>query len=297
LFAAGCARTVPPRSAPAALYRDLERMVTVAETAGWYIDRQELENLLPDALDSVCRVPETDRRDVLAWVDALIAARGGPVEDAWRKRGKRLEEVADLLTLTRIRMTLAHAMSAATADCPFWLEPSAAFRGRQISDDRWLLNLGGGGKGILVRQDGETDLSFGGAGRLLLGRSLGDRSTLLTGFELGGNGSFPRGEDGSRGNLVLGIDVVVLLVYRHTFVNSFLELDGGWLGALTEQDWDDVDHGVHLGISFGARVIRVRWFFPGAALGLSYERIGAADGDAPLTLIKLGVRGSFDIDL
>ncbi len=296
LFAAGCARSVPPRSAPAALYRDLERMVTVAETAGWYIDRQELESLLADALDSVCRVSEADRETVLVWVDARIAASGGDVEQAWRKRGKRLKKVDDLLTLTRIRMTLAHAMAAAPADCPFWLEPSPAFRGRQISDDRWLFNLGGGGKGILVRQGGETDLRFGGAGRLLLGRVFNDRSTLLTGFELGGNGSFPRDENGNRGNLVLGVDVVLPLVYRHTFVNSFLELSGGYLGTITEQDDGDFDHGIHVGIAFGARATRVRWFFPGAALGLSYERILASD-DEPLTLIKLGVRGSFDIDL
>jgi len=296
LLLAGCARTLPAQQTPATLYRDLERLVTVTEATGWYVDRLELEGLLPATLDSICRAPEVDRQLLLAWLDAEIVRRGGPVADAWRTRGKKMRRVGDLLTLTRIRMTLAHAIEAAPADCPFWLEPEPGYRGRQISDDRWQMSLGGGGKGMLVRQAGETDLRFGGAGRLLFGRSFGSRSALFTGIELGGNGSFPRNPDGTRGNLVIGVDSVVPLVYRHSFVNSFGELSAGWLASLTEQDPGDVEHGIHIGVAFGARATRVRWFFPGAALGLSYERI-ITGSDPPLTLIKLGVRGSLDFNL
>ena len=50
----GCARTVPRASAQAALYRDLQRMVSLSSAAGWEIDRVEVEELVPDALMSVC---------------------------------------------------------------------------------------------------------------------------------------------------------------------------------------------------------------------------------------------------
>lgn len=293
--AAACARQVPPSRPAASLFRDLERIVTVHEAAGWHIDRLEVDGALSEALESTCRVSAGERAALLGWLDRRIAAAGGPVERAYRVRGRELGRVSDLLTLTRIRLLLARAAASAPADCPFWMEPSDRFAGRQISDDRWHISLGGGGKGIVARKGGEEDLRFGGAGRLLVGRTFGSRVSLYTGLELGGSGAFPRNEEGERGALVIGYDAVVPLVYRHTLVNSYVELEGGWLGTGTEED-TDIENGIHLGAAFGARALRTRLLFPGAAIGASWERTFPEAGAAQYSF-KIGFRAAFDIDL
>jgi hypothetical protein len=290
-----CARHVPPERPAAALYRDLERVVTLTEATGWHIDRIEIDKLQSDALESACRVPAEDRARLLAWLDREIARAGGPVELAYRARGGDLDEVDRLLTLTRIRMVLARAVATAADDCPFWIRPSTEFAGRQISDDRWQLHASGGGKLMVARTGGDSDLRFGGAGRLLLGRGFGSRSAIYSGLELGGRGSFPRDDEGARTGLVLGLDVVAPVVYRHTLVNSYVEMEAGWLGTVTEGE-DGLDQGIHIGAAFGARAGRARWVFPGGALGISLERTFPSDGPA-VYLFKIGFRAALDLDL
>lgn len=295
LVVAGCARTLPPDPSAAALYRDLEREVTIAETTGWTIDRLEVEGLLGDALESVCRVDPLARKMLLSWLDERIAAGGGPVEAAWQARGRSLGAIDGLLVLHRIRLVLAEADRVAGADCPFWVAIEEPFRGRQISDGRWQLAMSGGGKGILIHQGDRYDLSGGGAGRILLGRGFGTRSTLYGGVELGATASFPKDEQGNRGQLVLGVDVVAPVVYRHTLTNVYLEAEAGWLGKTREDDFGRLDQGLHLGASIGGRGLRTRFFFPGAAFGVSWERT-FVDG-ADLTTVKVGARVGLDIDL
>ncbi len=279
----------------AALHRDLERTVSVAAAAGWSIDRLEIDDALPAALDSVCRVDPLARRALLTWLGEEIHRRGGPVEKAFAARGRSLGRVTELLVLTRARLLLAAADDAAGTDCPFWLGVEEPFRGRQISDDRWQLSLGGGGKGLAIRQGEQRDLSFGGAGRLLIGRAFGSRSALFTGLELGASASFPKDDLGQRGALLIAVDLVVPLVYRHTFTNAYVEVSAGWLGHTTEDDLERIDQGFHVGASVGARALRTRFFFPGAALGVSYEQT-LVDG-ADLSMLKLGARVAFDANL
>jgi hypothetical protein len=291
-----------PRPAPRdpttrTLFRDLERHVTVAATTGWGSDRLEIEAMLESTLDSVCRVDPLARRSLAGWLDAEIARLGGPVEKAWRERGKDLSRVGDLLVLTRVQKLLARAEELA-GDCPFWLEPEEPeepFRGRQISEQRLVLTFGGGGKGTVVRQGDRVDLNAGGAGRLLIGRAFSDGHALFAGVELGASASFPRSETGERGALVLGADLVAPLVYRRTLTNAFFELEAGWLGRSSEEDFGALDHGVHVGAALGARALRTRIVFPGAAFGISWERTFQAGED--VTLLKIGARVSFDLDL
>ena len=289
-----CARTPAPRDpSERALFRDLERDVTVTAATGWGIDRLEIEGLLGTALDSVCRVDVLDRRAVRTWLDDRIALLGGPVEVAYHQRGNKLARVDELLVLSRVRALLIAADDHAN-DCPFWLEPQPAFRGRQISQHRWQLSFGGGGKAIVVSQGGQRDVSAGGAGRLLLGRMLAGGDGIYAGIELGGAASFPKDANGQRGSLKIGADVVVPVVYRRTLTNAYLELEGGWLGHATE-DEQALEPGVHVGFAIGGRALRTRFLFPGAAIGVSYERT-FVDGD-DITSIKLGARVAFDLDL
>ena len=292
---AACAASPAPKDpTERALFRDLERQVTVAAATGWSIDRLEIERMLVPALDSACRVDALDRRGLGRWLDDEISREGGPVDEAWRRRGKDLANVDDLLRLTRVRTLLARA-DESSPDCPFWIEPETPFRGRQISGRGWQLTFGGGGKASLVSQAGHSDLSFGGAGRLLLGRTFDDGDGLYIGVELGGSASFPRDAAGTRAGPVLGADIVTPLVYRHTLTNTYVEVEGGWLGHASEQHWSALDHGVHVGVSFGGRALRTRFLFPGAAFELAWERLFVAGDDA--TSIKLGFRAAFDLDL
>lgn len=295
-LAAACSRRPAPRDpSERALFRDLERQVTVTAATGWGIDRMELDGMLETALDSVCRVDPLARRALARWLEAELARLGGPVEVAWRKRGKELSRVRDLLVVTRIQKLLARAEELAH-ECPFWIEPEPVFSGRQISEGRFQITFGGGGKGIALAQGDEIDFSAGGAGRLLVGRMLHDGHGIYAGIEIGGSAAFPKDEMGTRSSIELAADFVTPVVYRHTLTNSYLEFEAGWIGRSTERDWGELDHGIHAGIAIGARALRTRFVFPGAAFGLSWERL-FLDGEPDVTMIKVGVRVALDFDL
>jgi hypothetical protein len=290
-----CTRTPAPKDpTDRALFRDLERDVTVTSATGWGIDRIEIENLLGRALDSVCRVDELGRRSTHDWLEAEIAREGGPVEKAWRERGKKLSAVGDLLVLERVRMLLEAAQQS-SSDCPFWLEPENPFRGRQISEHRWSFSFGGGGIASAITQGRNSDFSAGGAGRLLFGRMQTDGNALYLGAEVAGSAQFPKDAMGDRTSLVLGIDLIPMAVMRRTLTNTYFEIEGGYVAHSTEEDWTAFDHGAHLGVSFGGRALRQRFLFPGAALTIAWERL-FLDGD-DLTTLKVGARAAFDWDL
>ena len=292
---AACSRTPAPKDpTERALFLDLERQVTVAAATGWGVDKLEIDGMLESALDSVCRVDMLGRRGLHAWLDGEITRLGGPVEDAWRKRGKKLSKVDDLLVLHRVRLLLDRA-DQLSLECPFWLEPQNPFGGRQISENRWQLTFGGGGTGSVIQQGGQQDISAGGAGRLLIGRMLADGDGIYIGGEVGGSAQFPKDAMGERTSLELGLDVLAPIVYRHTLLNTYWEVEAGWLGHATEQDWGDIDNGMHVGFAFGGRALRQRFLFPGAVLAIAYERL-FLDGD-DLVSIKLGARVQFDWDL
>lgn len=287
-------RPAPVEPSQRALFRDLERQVTVSAATGWGADTIEIDALAKAALDSACRVDLLDRRALGEWIAAEIRRLGGPVEQAWRERGKDLAAVGDLLVLARMQKLLARA-EALSLDCPFWIEPEHPFRGRQISEHTWLLSFGGGGKGTLAIQGDSLDLKFGGAGRLLLGRAITDEHALFAGIEAGASAAFPKNDMGERTTLELGVDVVAPLVYRRTLLNAYTEIEAGWLGRATERDWSHFDHGVHVGFAVGGRALRTRWLFPGAAFGVSWERTFLDGEDA--TTIKVGARVAFDLEL
>ncbi len=294
---AACGRTPAPKDpTERALFRDLERQVTVAAATGWGIDRLEIDKLLGPGMDSVCRVDVLGRRGLREWLDGEMARKGGPIDVAWRRRGKKLSKVDDLLVLHRVRLLLDRA-DQMSLDCPFWLEPENPFRGRQISERTWQVSFGGGAKASAISQGDREDLSAGGAGRLLLGRMLADGDGIYTGFELGASAQFPKDDTtGERSTLEIGVDFVVPIVYRRTLLNTYFEFEAGYAGRSTEDDWSDVDHGVHLGVAFGGRALRQRFLFPGAALAFAWERLFVS-GDDDLTTIKIGARVMFDLDL
>ncbi len=281
-----CGGASPSMPAAGALHRDLERLVELRDADGWSIDRIEIEEALPAALMSVCRTTDQTRTELLAWLDGRITRLGGPVHEAYVARGRKLDAVEELLVLSRIRMLLVTSIDRSKEDCPFWIHAQTHFTGQQVLDDHFILSAGGGGKGMLVHQFGDTDLNFGGAGRLLVGRAFGPHATLFTGLEIGGSAAFPRDEQGDRGAIALAVDVVAPLVYRHRLVNSYWEVEAGYVGHLTEGETNSA-HGLHLGVAVGATAARRRLLFPGIAFGISYERVSE---DKILHMVKIGFR-------
>jgi hypothetical protein len=296
---AGCTRPLPSHPSTASLYRDMERLVTVREASGWEVDRLEIDQILSATLMSACQVEPALRLALRDWVEQRITELGGPVELAHQRRDSpgAAEDYDELLTMTRIHTLLDRTIAVAEEDCPFWLQPQAVFHGRQISDGRWQVSLSGGGRANLVLSKGRTDLEFGGASRALIGRVFDNSLGLYTGLEIGGGASVPKNDEGMRASLILGVDVVAPVMARYYWVNTFADFEIGYMGHATEEDWGDIDHGVHVGVYVAGRAMRVRWFFPGGGFGASYERTFPTGGDEPLHLIKVGFRGSLDFDL
>lgn len=290
-FQAACGGALPPASDSSALHRDLERLVEVAQREGWDIDRMEVRGMLAPALLSLCQTRPEARLALSEWIDARIVSMGGPVEEAYARHGNDLDAVDALLSLSRIRMLLRSSMKAAEEDCPFWLHPKSEFKGEQLLDDRFILSLGGGGKGVLARQSARNELNFGGAGRILIGRGFGRHATIFTGLELGGSASFPENDLGQRTGPVIAIDLVTPLVYRHRLVNTYLEVEAGYVAHLTRGEIDPA-HGFHVGIAIGASRSRLRWLFPGLAFGVGYNRIAE---DQILHVVNFGFRLTFDL--
>jgi hypothetical protein len=298
LLISACAPVLPPGRGEAVLYRDLERIVGFRTTAGWEVDRLEIQEALADALLSVCASEPATRTALLAWIDARLAALGGPVERAFRERGRDLARVDELLALTRLRGLLVAAVDAAPADCPFWIEPRKGFAGRQIVDDRWQLELAGGGKGIVSAAPGSDvlDVTGGGAGRLAVWRHVGPRWSFGLAAELGASADFVRDSNGQRSSLYFSFDAVAPLLVRYRRISSFVELEAGPL-AHGAEGRSRVDPGLHLGLAFGGRALRQGWFVPGAAFAVSYEQTFPGGDATPVRLVKLGLRVSLDFDL
>jgi hypothetical protein len=84
LVLVACAHGARPADrSSSALYRDLERIVTVSAATGWGVDRIEIEKILKGTLDSVCRVDPLARRMLRDWLDGELLRLGAPVEVAY----------------------------------------------------------------------------------------------------------------------------------------------------------------------------------------------------------------------
>ena len=290
----GCAHSLPADHLTSVAYRDMQRLITIEEAAGWTIDRFEVDKILPHALLSLCQISSAHREGLLTWLENEMKRHGGPVEKVYREKGR--SGISELLELFRIHLVVEKAHEIAEQSCPIWLQADEHFSGRQISDNRWFFSGGGGGKLILVSQNNVDDVYAGGGGRIMFGRNFGAHWATLIGSEFGGNASFPKNDLGERGALTFGFDTVIPLVLRYRWVNTFLELETGYLYRFTEGQEPSAS-GVHFGIAFGGRATLQRWFFPGVVFGVSYEQTFNEQDIYSLKTIKLGFRGVLDLDL
>ena len=121
---------------------------------------------------------------------------------------------------------------------------------------------------------------------------------IVGGVELGGGAGFPRDASGKRGNLTVLVDAVVQANLRYQIVNSYFELEGGYLSQTTESDLTEFLHGYRIGVAYGLQYIRQLLFLPGASFGVSYDHVFGNDSTSiDARYLKFGFRGVFDLTL
>ncbi len=301
LLAAGLALLPPdeataaaplPGSATESLIFDLQRAVTLREQRGWAIDRFVYEGLLPDALLSVCATPPPARVDAAAHLDARIAALGGPVEAAWRKRGRDLGKVSELLGITRTRRLLALAMRSSKRDCPFWMTPKPKFSGRQRDVDRLTLGAEGGGLATFRVADGRAVGGGGGAGRVVISQGFAQRWSLRAGIEVGG-GALSDKELSVAGigtELFATLPVTLRRVGRNWLFD--FEAAAVALGVPWRKN-DYMRYGARIGILGGFSYLRVLDVLPWAGYAISYEYVFGRRGLSDQWSIRAGFRFGF----
>jgi hypothetical protein len=305
---AACAPALPPHPVQRALVRDVTRVVDVrTRVGGWLIDESEIIGALPDALRSVCQVRPEVRQSSLAWLDREIEVAGGDVAARWRDRGRDLEEVEDLLRLTRTRLVLRRAGEwADQGRCPFWLEPSDDFAGVNTQGSRFLVTLEGGGRFTPEFALGHVKYGGGGSGRLLVGYGFAEDWSLSLGIEAGGSARFTNLQLGQQSDLpsLAGLGVLPVVLRWHFGLSTFGELEAGPMGYFDEGSADPItgsvvaqfDRGLHFGVALGAIYLRLeRGILPKFSFSITVDHVPGRDGKATLTQLGIGLRTGIDI--
>lgn len=282
----------PDRPTPeSGLLHDIEKIVESRMTSGWQIDRYELDKMMPDALSSVCATPALSRQAALEQLERRIAALGGPLEKAYRENGDSLDDLKELVFVTRARDLLAEAMSRAPSECPFWLRENPAFQGIQTDAGRVTLEFEGGGLLVLQNTEGEQFLGGGGAGRLLLAYGLSQHWSLLGGGEFGGAALFKQGDNATQ--LPIQLVVATPLVLR--FLDLTWHYDAEVAPTLFIAD-GATNPGFRVGGLIGISTLRIRGVMPWAGFGMAFEKYFQS-GDRPgFTQLKGGARIGLDWD-
>jgi hypothetical protein len=182
----------PQPAAERALYLDLRKIVETNEDSGWIADGARLRANLEPALHSLCRTSDGAARALERWLETRLELQGGSALAVYRSHGRRLSAASEALSLERSLLLLRYAESE-RAQCPFWLEPEAAFAGQHSDAQRWVLLAESTGFASLVLK--RWIPAIGGGGRLLLGRGFGPQLTAAIGAEAFASGAFISSDD------------------------------------------------------------------------------------------------------
>jgi len=288
---AACSHALPQEASERALVRDLVHIVQARDQVGWALDDLEVQAALPDAMASACRVRPEARAGALEWLDGHVQELGGPVEAAWRARGRKLAAVDELWLYDRTRLLLRTADDwARQGKCPFWLEPNGGFTGNQDYHRKLVLSLETGGRVYGQAEGRKTGFGGGGGGRLLGGYGITDRFTLMGGFEIGGAGRFTDVRTGERVSvpavlLFAGVPVVA----RFHDISDHVDLEAGPI-AYFNQLRGKVQVGGRAGVGVGVSRLVVRGILPSLTLSVTYDYIPAERGAPVVHQIGAGLR-------
>lgn len=275
-----------------ALLLDIDRVVAVETQQGWQIDRLELEEVLPQVLQSVCRSSIESREGALAAAQARFEQAGGDVRAALERAGGDLKEIKPLLKAHRAVLILRYAMEKAPGDCPVWLQPSPEFLGRQTDRDRFSVYFEGGGLLTLRTSEIETRYGGGGSSRVLLGYRSGAVAWLLGG-ELGGAGLVQPDEPDDQVRFHMFSAVPIAARAHGILWHVGLELAPVWSLPVSR---DPARLGGRAAVQVGYTPLRRGAWLPGIGFVVAYEYSPAHQDLETEHMLRAGFRASFSWD-
>jgi hypothetical protein len=247
--------TAAPSYAAESLGADVERIVDAQESTGWFVDADALHEMRTALLESVCRTPVTARAEALSLLEAEHRA-AGDARSLYEAEHRELTELVERARFVERKLyALRTAMTWAERECPFWVEPSPDFHGRQTDKDRFFLSLESGGNAQVRRTEGALTIGAGGVGRLLGGRGFGGNVSLFLGLEFGGGAMLkPRVHPTE---FVVNYFPAVPLVLRFHDVAWHYDVEAAPV-ALFQADNGAVSYGARLGLGIGVSTLRTR---------------------------------------
>jgi hypothetical protein len=284
----GCT-PLPQTLAERALYLDMRRIAETRQRTDWIVDRREVEEALPAAIQSVCAAPADAPAKLRRWIDRRVRAEGGPAREAYERAGRDLGAASEILTIERAGLILDRALAE---PCPFWIERDPEFAGVQEDTDRFVVYVETVGSGEVSWSRGAGTLGGAGAGRLLPAYGLGSRATLMGGAEVGGGGALAK--DGS-GGIRASFAAAVPLLLRLQDVTRFWDLELAGTARIPE-GLDAWRPGFRIATGAGISALRVSNLLPYFALWAGFELLPAHGGDPAVAVIRVGSRFGLDWD-
>lgn len=275
------------------LLADVERIVSVEQSLGWFVDRRAYEEVLPATLQSVCRADPAARIEARTELERR-ARELGDSRALFARAGRELDgDTKEALFVERQLGALNHAMDRASVDCPFYVEPEPDFIGRQTDRNRFTLSLETGGMLQLRRTEGDWTFGGGGTARILPGWGFGGAVTLLAGAEFGGGAMIRPNVRPTQ--LAINYFPAIPFVVRFHDVSWHYDAEVAPV-ALFQADDQDFSYGVRVGGTIGVAALRTRGFLPWAGLAVAYERYFESGGRAPASFLRGGLRVGFMLD-
>lgn len=272
------------------LLEDVERIVDIQETLGWYLDDEAYESIRDAMMRSVCEAtPEVRERALGMLLDVTMKA-GSPVDLFEANEREMTGEVAEALEVQRRYEVLTKAAREAEDGCPFWDTPDIAFEGRQTDRNRFTLSLETGGVLQLRRMDGGWTYGGGGAGRLLPGYGFGGRFTILAGVEFGGGGLIVPDSDPTE--FAINYLPALPVVFRVHDSNLHYDVELAPVALFQASDMD-VSYGGRIGIGGGFSALRTQGLLPWAGMALAYEHYLESGGRPRTHFLRGGFRVGF----
>ena len=284
---AGAAGAEPLREDSRGLLADVERIVSVEQSLGWFADRRAYEEVLPALLQSLCRADPAARIEARA--ELVRRSRElGISRDLFLRAGRELDsKTKEALFAERQLGAFEHAMARAADDCPYFVEPEPDFIGRQTDRNRFTLSLETGGMLQIRRTEGDWTFGGGGTGRILPGWGFGGSITLLAGAEFGGGAMIRPNVQPTQ--LAINYFPAIPLVVRFHDVSWHYDLEVAPV-ALFQADDQDMSFGLRVGGTVGVAALRTRGFLPWAGLAVAYERYFEREGRASAVFLRGGLR-------
>lgn len=271
----------------ASLFTDLERLVTMAEGGGWYVDSDAFADLYPALLESVCRATPEARQGALARARAAAAQSGDPkrvFEAEGRRSTARFERS---LSHSRMLRALERAVQGADEDCPFWETPKPGFQSRQTDHGQFTLSVETGGNIQLRQTAGRWTFGGGGLGRILPGYGVTPHLSVLAGVEFGGGAMLRPGAPETE--FVVNYFPAIPIVLRFRDVNWRYDLELGPVG-LFQADNTRLSYGARIGTTIGLLARRTRNLIPWAGIAGTYEYYFESGGRPAAHFLRGGLR-------